>query len=132
MPTSPVAISVTVNPRDIARIEKRLDKWQGKPLETRIEKAVQGGLKLLIAPIRLRAARHHRTGATERGVAVKKLRKRPGEAVAYKVGVSTPRYARAVIGGPYSAAADPYVTDVYRALEGQVDSFIDQQVRRLG
>src|SRR5688500_19352580 len=85
MPPPGVAISVTVNPRDIARISKRLDKWQGKPLEERIAKAIQGGLGLYVGPLKARAAIHNRTGATMGSIKVRKLKKRTGEIAAYKV-----------------------------------------------
>ena len=38
----PISVQVTVDQRDIDRITRRLDKWQGKPLETRMAKAIQG------------------------------------------------------------------------------------------
>jgi len=126
-----VAISVTVNPRDVARLTKRLDKWQGKPLAERMAKAEQAGLGLYVGALRLRAARHNLTGQTQRSIKVTKLRKRVGEAAAYKVGPTSRQRPFAIVGSSRGVQADPYVDEVYRALEPAVTAFIDEQVRRL-
>lgn len=127
----PVAISVTVNPKDIARITKRLSKWQGKPLAQRMDKAVQGGLGLYVTPLRIRAARHNTTGKTVASIKVRKLRKRPGEVAAYKVGPNTWYSHFPIVGTSRGVRADPYVDQVRQQLEPSVTSFIDEQVRRL-
>lgn len=131
MPQPPISIAVTVNQRDIDRITKRLDKWQGKPLAVRMEKAIQAGLKLYVAPLRQQASRHNKTGATQRGYGVRKLRRKPGEVVAYKVGSRTWYKHFAIAGTSRGVAADPYVDRVHRGLEPQVTRFIDEQIGRL-
>ena len=127
----PVSISVTVNQRDIDRLTKRLDKWQGKPLETRMAKAEQAGLGLFVGPLRARAARHNFTGQTTRSIKVSRLRKRAGEAAAYKVGPTSRQRPFAIVGTSRGVRADPYVDEVRVALEPTVSRFIDEQVRRL-
>lgn len=131
MPAPPVSINVTVNPRDIARIEKRLDKWQGKPLAMRMEKAEQGGMGLYVAPLRARAGAHNLTGRTQRSIRVSKLRKKAGEVAAFKVGPTTRWRHFAIAGTRRGVEADPYVDAVHRQLEPRVTAFIDEQVRRL-
>src|SRR3990167_2702261 len=89
----PFALQVTVNPRDIARITKRLDKWQGKPLADRMDRAIRAGLSLMVSPIRAAAPQPGReraprdaTGKLAAAVQVWKLKKRAGEVAAYAVG----------------------------------------------
>jgi hypothetical protein len=127
----PVTLSIEVNQRDIDRISKNLAKWEKAPLEKRMEKAVQGGAKLLVNPIRAAAAPRSRTGLTVRRVRVKKLKKRPGEATAYVVGSGSPYYARARIGGPYGAPPDNYVMQAFGTNEERVVSFISEQIKKL-
>jgi hypothetical protein len=130
--TFPSSFSVTINSADVARVEKRLNKWQGAEL------AKQGGAALLVGPIRAGAAHHHITGKTEASVAVKKLRNRSGENAAYKVGVkaknaSSAWYAHFVIvGTKRGIVADGYVDAAYAELGGEVTDFIDTQIIRLG
>jgi hypothetical protein len=124
-------IHVMVNQRDLDRIDKRLEKWQGKPLETRMAKAEQAGMALYIGPLKSRAASHNLTGATQRGYAVRKLRKRAGEVVAYKVSSNTRYRHFAIVGTSRGVKPDPYVDQVHRVLEPAVTKFIDEQVRRL-
>lgn len=126
-----IKLSLTVNPRDIKRITTRLDKWQGAPLAKRMDKALGEGMKLLINPIRSGAARHKITGATGRSVRVKKLRRKPGEVGAYKVGVNSWYGHFPITGTSRGVEADPYVDAALEANEGQVMSFIDEQIRRL-
>jgi hypothetical protein len=131
MPAAPpVSVSVSVNPKDIARITKRLDKYQGVELAKRMDKAIAGGLALLVGPIRSGAARHTITGATAKSVKVKKLRKRAGEMVAHKVGVST-WYGHFPIAGPYNTQGDPYVDRAAAQHGEQVQHFINEQITRL-
>jgi hypothetical protein len=126
-----VQLNVTVSQRDVDRIAKRLDKWQGKPLADRLKKATQGALQLLVNPIRFGAARHSITGKTVQTVKVTTLRKRAGELWAMKVGVRT-WYAHFVIAGTSRGVeADPYVDRAYEPLKGEIQNFIDYQVRRL-
>lgn len=131
MPGPSVAINLAVNPRDIARITKRLDKWQGKPLATRMAKAIQSGLTLYVGPLRARAAAHVLTGGTVRSIRVKALRKRPGEVAAYKVGPTTWYGHFAIVGTSRGVSPDPYVDQVREQFERPVTAFIDEQIRRL-
>ena len=151
-------VSITVDPRDIARVKKRLDKWQGAPLAARLTRAIQGGLALLVRP--LRAAAPRKTGLLQRKIRTSSLRKRFGEVAAYKVGSTAPHAHLVIQGtrehslagragkGPYSvfpdnevrrnaylihpgARANPFVDEVRAAHEAQVFAFINEQVRRL-
>jgi hypothetical protein len=126
-----VSISVAVNPKDVARLTKRLDKWQGKPLADRMAKAEQAGLGLYVGALRMRAARHNLTGETMRSIKVTKLRTRSGEVAAYKVGPTSRHRPFAIVGTSRGVEADPYVDEVYQSLEPTVTAFIDEQVRRL-
>lgn len=154
--TLPVAISVTVNPRDIARIEKRLAKWQGKPLADRLDKSIRAGLTLMVRPIRAAAPQPGRErppkdarGTLAASVQVWKLKKRPGEVAAYAVG---PRGGRSktlrvaphrslVISGHRMVTHDgrevgfvtgqPFVDQAAGPMEAPVMAFINEQVRRL-
>lgn len=123
-------IEYKIDPQDIARITKKLNKWQGEPLLKRTDKAVRAGWQLLIKPISAGASRHRVTGLTERTVKVLKLRKRPGEMFAYKVGVTT-WYGHFPITGVYGNPGDPYVDAAYQSLNGQVRSFVDNEITRL-
>lgn len=127
----PFAVQVTVNQKDINRITKRLDKWQGRELADRMAKAEQAGLGLYVGPLRARASAHNLTGATRSSIKVRKLRKRPGEVAAYKVGPGTWYRHFAIVGTSKGVRADPYVDQVREALEPQVTAFIDEQIRRL-
>jgi hypothetical protein len=130
-------LTLTFNPKDIARVTKRLNQWQGAPLAVRTQKAIQAGVSLLRSPIRAGAARHRITGNTEKSVGVRKLSLRSGENAAYKVGVKANNatiawYAHFVIGGTSRGIqADPYVDAAYHQLGGQVLAFIETQITRL-
>lgn len=143
-----VAISVTVNPKDIARISKRLSKWQGKPLAERMDKAILNGLKLYINPLRAASpgpgkefAPKDATGNLRASIGVRRLKKRAGEAAAYAVGPRQNKpykghHRHLVIRGHLTASgtmtrAQPFVDEVQQALEGQVSTFISEQITRL-
>ena len=141
MPSQPpVSLSVTVNQRDIDRITKRLSKWQGRPLEFRMSKALQAGVQLLVAPIRA-ITPVGKTGNLLRSVGTRKLKKRSGEipSGAYAVGPVPARGGRhrhLVIRGHRTASgsmtkANPFVDRAVRPLEPMVLRFIDEQIRRL-
>ncbi len=136
--TFPSSFSVTINSADVARVVKRLDKWQGAELATRTQKAIQAGAALLVGPIRAGADRHRITGNTERSVAVKKLRNRSGENAAYKVGVKAKNASSAwyahflIVGTSRGIVSDGYVDAAYAELGGEVTAFIDNQIIRLG
>lgn len=153
---APVSLNITVNPRDIARIEKRLAKWQGKPLAERVDKAMRAGLSLMVGPIRTKAPQpgHERgakdaTGRLAAATQVWKLKKRPGEIAAYAVG---PRGGRSkslrvaphralVIAGHRMVTHDgrqvgyvtgqPYVDQAVSEMEPSVMRFINEQIGRL-
>ena len=152
----PISVQVTVDQRDIDRITRRLDKWQGKPLETRMAKAIQGGLTLLRGPIRAAAigpgnerAPKDATGKLRAAVQVWALKKRRGEAAAYAVGPRGGRSKRLnvaphrhlVIRGHRMVThsgqvvgfvtGQPFVDEAVAPLWGQVRSFIDEQIRKV-
>lgn len=129
MPPPPVRVEVTVNPRDIARITKRLDKWQGAELHKRMQKAIEGGLKLLVNPIKAQTPVF--TGHLRSGVKAKALRKRPGEAAAYKVGPTSPHRHLVIRGTSRGVEANPFVDRAVQPLEGQVKAYIEEQIKRL-
>jgi hypothetical protein len=132
MPPTNAPLAVTVNQRDIDRINKRLDKWQGAPLAKRLEVAQRGALGILVAPLRGRAGAHVLSGKTQRGISVRKLRRRSGEATpGYKVGSNTRVRHFAVVGTTRGVEPDPYFDEIERQYDGQISAFIDATVRRL-
>jgi hypothetical protein len=94
-------------------------------------KAEQAGMGLYIGALKAAAAVHNLTGATQRGYAVRRLRKRAGEVVAYKASSNTRYRHFAIVGTSRGVRPDPYVDRVREALEPAVTNFIDEQVRRL-
>lgn len=96
-----------------------------------MDKAERAGLGLYVGALRARAGAHNLTGATQRSIKVSKLRKKAGEAAAYKVGPTTRIRHFAIVGTKRGVRADPYVDEVRRQLEPQVTRFIDEQIRRL-
>jgi len=130
-PTAGAGIVLTVNQKDIDRISKRLDKWQGKPLEVRMQKAERAGMALYVGPLKSRAGAHVLTGKTRSGYAVRTLRRRPNEKAAFKVSSNTRQRHFAIVGTSRGVRADPYVEEVQRQFEPQVLRFIDEQIRRL-
>lgn len=134
-------IAITLNPRDVDRILKRLAKYQGRPLQERMQKALYAGASLMIRPMRAQAARHTGgSGATAASVKVKKLKLRSGETAAYSTRPTTPQ-AHLVIRGhrivPQGTntgrrtRADPYVGRAIAALEPQIRTFVDEQIASL-
>jgi len=133
-------IDFNVDQRDIARVNKRLDKWQGKPLATRLQKAVTGGASLMVNPIRAFAPQSasgttgryaHKSGNLKRKVRTRTLRKRPGEAAAAYAGPST-FYALFVrYGTSRGIQANSFVERAESFNEARVQRFIDDTVRRL-
>lgn len=133
-----VSIAVQIDPKSIKRVTDRLDKWQGKPLEVRTDKAIRAGLSLMIAPIRAGVRNHNVTGKTAASVGVKKLRRKQGEMnSSYKVGIKAKNARSAwyghfpITGTSRGVGADPYVEAAWDDHREQVSSFIDEQVRRL-
>ncbi len=133
MAVPPITMSVTINQRDIDRIEKRLDKWQGKELALRMEKATRAGMNIYVGPLKGRASAHNRTGKTQSSIKVRPLKKRyqDAEVGAFKVGPTTRYRPFAIAGTSRGIQADPYVEEIQRELESRVSAFIDEQVRRL-
>lgn len=123
-------IAIEVSQKDIARVTKRLDNWTGTNLRRRAERVAYGAMSLFVSPLRAQAARHNRTGATQRSIKTKKLRKRPGEAAAWRVGPTTWYKHFVITGTNRGIIADPYVDEVREALTGEVLSFYDEQIRK--
>jgi hypothetical protein len=127
-----MTLSAEVNEKDLARVAKRLDKWQGKPLEVRTQKAEQAGMKLFISPLKSRAARHNLTGKTQYGYAVRKLRKKNyTELGAYKAGSNTWYRHFAIVGTRRGVRPDLYVDAVRESFGVRVVAFIREQITRL-
>ncbi len=128
----PFSLDVTINPQDMARAQKRLDKWKGAPLAIRTQRAAQAGMKLFIAPLRARAERHNLTGRTQRGYAVRKLRKRNYTEIAqYKASSNTWYKHFAIVGTSQGVPPDPYVSQVKAEYQARVVSFIESEIVRL-
>lgn len=78
-------ISATVDAKAIERADKRLARYQGKPLQKRAERAYVEAVRLGVGPIRSLTP-VGRTGNLQRSVAAAKVRLRPGEMAAATVG----------------------------------------------
>jgi hypothetical protein len=129
---SSLTLTAEVNAKDLARVQKRLDKWQGAPLKVRTQKVQQGAMKLFIAPLRAEAARHNDTGATQKGYGVRKLRqKNYTELGAYKVSSNTWYKHFAIVGTKRGIQRDPYVDRVREKYHARIVAFIRQQIFRL-
>ncbi len=123
-----VDVNITVSPA----VYKKLDQWQGKPLQIRTQKAQQAGMKLYVPALRTQAGRHNRTGKTQRGYGVRKLRQRNyTELGAYKASSNTWYKHFAIVGTSQGVRPDPYVDRVRTALTPAVVGFIETQIRRL-
>lgn len=119
-----IDFSVKVDQRALDRAAKSLDKWKKKPLALLMSRITRAALSLTLPATKARAARHNRTGATQRGYLVRKLKTRGSENAAWKMDSNTPwRH--------FVLKDDPYVDEVFRALEPTVVRFIHEQVRRL-
>lgn len=138
MPRPPVAVWVDFDRRDITRFNKRLDKWQGKPLETRLRKAVEAGARLLVNPIRAQAP--SRTGELRRSVKPSRTLKSRDGWISVKVGATkrVPYKGRTALlsaflihGTKRGVESNPFVDRAVQPLMGSVQSYIDVQVRRL-
>ena len=89
----PFAISVTVNPKDIARINRTLDKYQGTTLHKRMDRAAWGAAGLAVGPMRAAAPRSGtpgHSGTFAKTVKRRALRRRFGEIAAYETGPQSP------------------------------------------
>lgn len=126
-----VLLDVKIDPKDIAKAVKLLDKYQGAPLAVRTDKASKAGMKLFVNPAKAQAARHNLTGATQRGYNVRKLKKRTREVSAYKVDSNTRYRHFAIVGTRTGIKPDPYLDRVKGALAPQVRKFISEQITRL-
>lgn len=126
-----VDVDVTIDPKALARANKRLDKWKGAPLKVRTQKVEQAAGKLYIPALRAQAARHHRTGATERGYAVRKTPLRRREIAAYRVISNTWYKHFAIVGTSRGVEPDRYVEYVGQRLHTPVVKFIKTNIKRL-
>ncbi len=135
-----VAISVTVSQKDLDRVEKRLDKWQGKPLEVRLKKATEGSMSLMVNPIRAQTpvsekgqkGRYaHQPGNLRRKVRQRVLKKRQGEVAAAYAGPSVYYGQWAQHGSSMGQQPNEFVGRALAFNRERISSFIDEQVRRL-
>lgn len=135
--TGPFALWVEFDKRDLARFNKRLDKWQGKPLETRLRKAVEAGARLLVNPIKAHAPR--RTGGLRSSTKPSKSIKSRDGWITVRVGPTkrvpdknrTALLTALLVYGANGAEPNPFIDAAVKPLEPAVQQFIDTQVRRL-
>jgi hypothetical protein len=82
------AISVTLDQKAMARADKRLAGYMGKPLQRRAQQAYIEGARLMVRPTRqqIRAAGLRKTGRFEKSVKARKPRLRSGEMAVASVG----------------------------------------------
>lgn len=132
-----IDIRAEVNQRDIDRVTKRLDKWQGSALAKRVDKALAAGARLFAIGLKARAPK--RSGGLSRSVKVTRVRSRDAIAT-YRV-MPTKRVpdkgrtdlltAILVHGSDRGVESNPFVDETQRALQPSVTAFIGEQIRRL-
>lgn len=132
-------IKVEVSQRDIARVDKRLEKFQGKPLAERTLKALSGGASLLVGPIRQLAPVSpsgqtgkyaHPSGNLRRKVRTRKLRNQPGEIAAYYAGPAV-YYGLFVNKGTRYQQANPFVERATAQVRDQVNAYVSEKITSL-
>lgn len=131
-------IDVTVNRRDLDRLDKQLSKWQGQPLAKRLDKALAAGARIFQAAIKRTAPRL--TGGLQRSTKVRRIRARTDQVAAYQVmpdkrvpdkGSSALLTALLVYGTKRGVEATPFVDTAVDATKATVSNFIEYQVKRL-
>lgn len=87
-----LAISATLDQKAMARADKRLAGYMGKPLQRRAQQAYIEGARLMVGPARqqIRAAGLRKTGRFQRSVKARRPRQRAGEMAAASVGPTAP------------------------------------------
>lgn len=135
-PKGAVSVSVTLDARAMARADKRLAGYMGKPLQRRAQQAYIEGARLLVEPIRreIAFAGHVKTGAYRRSVRARRPRQRPGEMAVASVGPTRPtrhlliRGHRIVTPGGRDTGrrtvGEPVVDRAFERLGGQVRDYI--------
>lgn len=132
-------IKVEVSQRDIARVNKRLAQYQGKPLAERTLKALSGGASLLVNPIRAAAPQSkagqtgryaHPSGNMKKKVRTRKLRTRSGEMAAYYAGPSV-YYALFVQYGTRYQSANQFVQRTTASLAPEINDYISNKIAEL-
>ena len=129
-------ISVELDMKAMARADKRLAGYMGKPLQRRAQQAYIEGARLLVNPIRqeIAAAGHVKSGAYRRSVKARRPRMRPGEMAVASVGPVRPtrhlliQGHRIVTRGGRDTGrrttGEPVVDRAFERLGGQVQDFI--------
>ena len=81
-------ISATLDMKAMARADKRLAGYMGRPLQRRAQQAYIEGARLMVRPTRqqIRAAGLRKTGRFEKSVKARRPRLRSGEMAAASVG----------------------------------------------
>ena len=134
------SLSIYTNPKDLARVQKRLDKYKGASLEKVIERAQSGAASMIVPSLRSAApvgredkkGRYpHEAGNLQRRIRAKSLRKRTGEAGAAYAGTTTYYGLFVQQGGAVNRRANPFVEQVTRQLEPEINNFQEEQIRRL-
>lgn len=134
-----IAVNINVNKADIARVDKRLAKYQGAELAKRTQAALSGAASLLVGPIRAATPVSkggntgkyaHSAGNMRKKVRTRKLRNLTGENAAYYVGPST-YYSLFVQYGTNRQSANPFVQRTTGALRDRVDAYIAEKVTDL-
>ena len=138
--TDLVELGVKIDPRSLARVTRTLDRYQGKPLAERMDRAVRGGASLLAGPIRAQAPKG-RTGGLKASVKVQR-RGKSYNRVGYAVGPtkrvpdrqkSALLTAILVYGSKKRGIErNPFVDRAAAPLLDRVVKFVDEQITRLG
>jgi hypothetical protein len=132
--------SLDINQHDMDRVIKRLDQWQGKPLEVRMAKATSAGMSLMVGPIRAltpvspdgqRGRYPHVRGNLRRKTRMRTLPTRRGEVAAAYAGPAVYYGQWVQHGTKEGQRPQPYVALALNYNRERVVAFIDEQVRRL-
>lgn len=131
-----VSVDVTIDPRDLARVTRRLEQWQGQPLMVRMSKVMAAAARLMVKGLQVFTP--HRTGGLRASERTRRFVSQGS--VGYRIwptkrvpdkGRSDLLAALLVHGTKRGVSPDPFVDEAQRAFEPQLVGFIAEQIRRL-
>jgi hypothetical protein len=136
-PKATGGISATVDMKALARADKRLAGYMGRPLQRRAQQAYIEGARLMVGPMRSKmdaSGVQKRSGKLRRSIRANNSRLRPGEMAAATVGPTAPhrhlivRGHRIVTRGRRDTGrrsqAFPFVDATYADMGDQVTDYI--------
>lgn len=140
MPWYAPALEVKVDKRAFARVDKRLSKYMGRPLQQRAQRVYLEGARLMVTPTRRHVTRAGlvKSGTFRRSIKARSPRLRPGEMAVSSVGPTDPkrhlliRGHRIVTRGGHDTGrrtrAFPVVDEAFADVGPQITDFIASRV----